>query len=297
MVLKLDPRIPLVWRDPFSLQFGIASPVAVLRDVSTADERMVAALSSGISKSGLMMVGRASGAADPAIEKLLATVAPALLSDVETPVATILVVGTGSTANSVANDLAASGHRVLIARETRAAETQACDFAVIVAHYVVPPELHGLWLRRDIPHLAVVISDTETVVGPVIEPGSGPCLHCIQRYRTESDASWPAIATQLAIRRPPVESPLLASEAAALASRVVARRLADGEAAPAVSRVIAAGTGNVTEREWHPHPQCGCITPGGFSAEGPTRTDSPDADPRGAETPQPTTGRATSARA
>ena len=297
MVLKLDPRIPLVWRDPFSLQFGVAAPVAVLRDVSPAVERMIASLASGISRSGLSMIGRAAGATDAEVESLLDRIAPALLSDVTQPASTVLVVGTGSTADAIAADLAATGHRVLVARDAATAAAQACDFAVIVAHYVIAPELHGLWLRRDLPHLPVVISDSETVVGPVIEPGVGPCLYCLQRYRTQTDASWPAIATQLANRRAASESPLLASEAAALATRIVARRVLEaGPSLAAISRTLSFATGEITELTWLPHPECGCIALDA-SGGGRSESDSPDAAPRGEATRQPTTGPASSALA
>ena len=34
MVLRLDPRLPLVWRSPTSLQLGISRPVVVLEKAS-----------------------------------------------------------------------------------------------------------------------------------------------------------------------------------------------------------------------------------------------------------------------
>ncbi|WAC52840.1 hypothetical protein [Frigoribacterium sp. SL97] len=47
MPLVLDPRIPVVWRDPSTLQVGVDRPTLVLSPVSRLDERVVAALASG----------------------------------------------------------------------------------------------------------------------------------------------------------------------------------------------------------------------------------------------------------
>jgi bacteriocin biosynthesis cyclodehydratase domain-containing protein len=303
MVLKLDPRIPVVWRDPSSLQFGISTPTAVILNVSAAEEQLISALSSGISESGLTMVGRAAGATDAQVASLLDRLSAALLPAPATAgVPTVLIVGSGPTADDLAIDLAVSGARVLVARDSASAADQNCDFAVIVAHYVVPPDLHGMWLRRDIPHLAVIISDTAVTIGPLIEPGVGPCLHCIQRYKSDADAAWPAIATQLLGRRPPSESPLVASEAAAIASRLVSRRLESPTGGDAVSLSVDCTSGTVTTRAWTPHPECGCIIPGGLypaeaSGEARSGTDLPDAAHHVAATRQPTTEQAASSHA
>lgn len=294
MVLKLDPRIPVVWRDPSSLQFGVAAPVAILTDVSSATERMVAALTSGVSRSGLFMIGRASGATDSEVSVLLERMAPALLpEDNRRIVKTVLVAGSGPTADNLALDLAAAGLRVLIARDSDAAASRDCDFAIIVSHFVVAPELHGLWLRRDVPHLPVVISDADVVIGPIVEPGVGPCLHCMQRYASEADAAWPAIATQLLGRTPAAESALVATEAAAMASRITVHRLAGAASSVHESRSISLDTGVVTVREWTPHASCGCIEPGGLperkvSAPAQRGIDSPGVDPLADPILQPT---------
>jgi hypothetical protein len=262
MVLRLDPRIPAVWRDPFSLQFGVGVPVAVLRDVSNADERMIAALSTGISRSGLDMIGRASGATTEQVDSLVERLTPALeLERPETPV-TVVVAGSGPTVVQLAADLAASGLRVRLASSPRAAAEEECDLAIIVGSFVLAPDYFALWLRQDIPHLPVIVDDTAVTVGPVIEPGVGPCLHCINRYRVEADASWPAIATQLLGRRSAAESPLVASEAAALTSRVTARRIRDGAASVHLEWILDIATGTVTTNERVPHPDCGCIALG-----------------------------------
>ncbi|MHB1173430.1 MAG: TOMM precursor leader peptide-binding protein, partial [Lacisediminihabitans sp.] len=78
MALKLDPRLPLVWRSPSSLQLGVDSPPVVLHNVSNAQERMIAALVPGVSRPGLSMIAREAGAAEPEVVSLLSALGPAL---------------------------------------------------------------------------------------------------------------------------------------------------------------------------------------------------------------------------
>jgi bacteriocin biosynthesis cyclodehydratase domain-containing protein len=259
MVLKLDPLYPLVWRSPTSLQLGVAAPVVVLDDVTPADERIIAALSVGVSRPGLTMIGRAAGASDPAVASLLDLLAPALTTPPRPTTAAVTITGSGITVDRIAEALTAGGVRVRIATDVAAASDAPCDFAIAVGHFVLAPELHGLWLRRDIPHLPVVYSDTTVDVGPIIEPGRGPCLYCLQRYRTDADPSWPAISAQLWGRRGSAESPLAASEVAALVSRMTLARLDAGDAASeSLSTEIDLASGDRHTLARHAHPRCGC---------------------------------------
>jgi hypothetical protein len=259
MVLKLDPRYPLVWRSPSSLQLGVASPVVVLHEVSTADELMLSALLAGVSKPGLAMIARGGGVDDAAAAALLEAVAPALETATPDRTHSVALVGSGLTADRIASTLAAEGVRVSRAGDVEEAAAIECSLAIAVGHFVLAPDLHGLWLRRDIPHLPVVLSDTSSSVGPMIEPGVGPCLYCLQRYRTDADPAWPALSAQLWGRRSPTETALVAGELAAAASRAALARLDSGHAASAhLSTDIDARSGATNVRAWQPHPECGC---------------------------------------
>jgi len=292
MVLRIDPRYPLVWRSPSSLQLGVASPVVVLHEVSPADELMLSALLAGVSKPGLAMIARGGGMDDDAAAAVLKAVAPALETPPSPRSHAVTLVGSGLTANRIAATLAEEGVRVTVANDIEAAIDATCDLAIAVGHYVLAPELHGLWLRRDVPHLPVVLSDTSTTIGPLIEPGAGPCLYCLQRYRTDADPAWPALSAQLWGRRSAIETTLVASEIAAVASRAALARLEAGHAASAHSSTeISVRSGQSTTRIWAAHPDCGCT---GVSAAARRESGSPDAD-RGGSRPSsfplpPTTG-------
>ncbi len=287
MVLKLDPRFPLLWRTPTSLQFGADAPRVLLSAVTNADERMIAALVSGVSRSGLSAIGTSAGAEEAEVNRLLDAVSPALLPASSGPARrTVALSGTGRTVDSIAALLRSHGIRVLV-NDTggKRPDLAIPDLAIIVAQFVIEPELHGVWLRRDVPHLAVVLGDTEVRIGPMIEPGNGPCLHCLERQRTDVDPAWPAIASQLWGRGSPAETALVSSEAAALTTRLAVARLQDSptvaELLPtATSLHLDADSGRISRRNWSPHPECACLAlPGNDSADAhPAPTRSPRRD-------------------
>lgn len=261
MVLRLDPRATLVWRDPFSLQFGVDPARVVLREVSSSEERMIAALASGVSRSGLAMIAQSSGAVERDIDSLLMRLDPLLVDDDEpTGPRTVSIAGSGPTVDRIADTLAQSGIRVLVSGR---ATTDDCDLGLAVGHYVLDPDSYGFWLRRDLPHLPIVFGDETVTIGPLVEPGSTACLYCLEHHRRDADASWSAIASQLWGRRSSSETPLVSHEVAAIACRVITRRLALDGPSPGVTAAtslrLRVDTGETTRREWMPHPDCGCI--------------------------------------
>lgn len=257
MVLKVRDGVPLVWRSPSSLQFGVDAPLAVLDDLDEGTERIVAALVSGISRSGFDMMARSLGLPVDAAERLLATLEPVLARSETAPAiaARVAVTGTGPLADELRRLLADVG-------ALAAPNERAPDLAVIVAGWLVGAEDHGRWLRRDIPHLPVVVGDAGVTVGPFVEPGSGPCLYCIQLAKTDADPAWPAIATQLWGRPAPPLPQLAIVEGAAFAARRIAVRLAAGPGL-ALSWRVAAADRRISVRAWTRHAECRCATPEG----------------------------------
>lgn len=284
MVLRLDPRVPLVWRDPHTLQLGVDRPLAVLAEVTTGEERLVAALRRGVGDDGFGALCELTGAGRAAGAALLASLRPALLRDEERPAALVAVDGEGPVAEAIAAHLAERGHRT--SRPDELAE--AVDLAVLVGDFALPPRRHGRWLRRDIPHLAVVIGDAETRVGPLVEPGEGPCVLCHELAAADADPAWPAIASQLLGLRAPAVSALVAAETAAIAARAAIARLERRERRLA-GRVVHldAVTGARRGERVAPHPGCACrALPGNATALGPRRAaPSAPSSARGAAAP------------
>jgi hypothetical protein len=258
MVLKVRDGVPLVWRSPSSLQFGVDAPLAVLDELDEGTERIVAALVSGISRSGFDMMARSLGLGDDVAEKLLVRLEPVLEAPPSATAGSEVVTGSGPLAEELRRLLATEG--VLAAPDD-----PAPDLAIIVAGWLIGAEDHGTWLRRDIPHLPIVAGDAGITVGPFVEPGSGPCLYCVQLTMTDQDAAWPAIATQLWSRPAPPLSELAIAEAAAFAARRIRERLAavstGSTSESATGWRLAAASGELSSRAWTRHAECRCAAP------------------------------------
>lgn len=257
MILKLDPRWPLVWRSPTSLQLGIDPPIVTLDNVTETQERVLSALAVGVSDAGLGIVSR--GRLDETRE-LLELIAAAMLvpPDTREPVL-VAISGAGALVAELGRTLGASGVHTVIAGRADDLLDQGADLAVAIGHFVLPASVHSLWLRRDVPHLPVVFSDTGVQIGPVVEPGIGPCLRCLELHRRDTDPAWPAVAAQLLGRGGSAESALLVIESAAAAARLVLGRIEREAAGASVSLRIDAATGDRNWREWVAHPDCGCL--------------------------------------
>ena len=124
------------------------------------------------------------------------------------------------------------------------------------------------WTPHGLVHLPVVVQGPRLLVGPLIVPGRGPCLRCLELHRRDRDPSWPALLTQIACRRPDVvepavdTDPALATVGAGLAAMVVGTHL-DGRPVPdGVSLEVALPWPRVTQRGWSAHPRCTCAGSG-----------------------------------
>jgi bacteriocin biosynthesis cyclodehydratase domain-containing protein len=291
MILRLDPRFPLVWRTPDTIQLGIDRPLAIVPGVTAPLESVINALRVGVPRSGALMLGRQAGATDAATTALLRALAPALVGGEPRPVRpgaegppvtaawfdgrragtadadagtrpVVCVDGDGPTAQRIRGLLTDLGITV-VAVEAHPPEAGPKhtdpDLAVIVDHFVLAPERHNRWLRRDVPHLPVLFGDAEARVGPLVEPGAGPCLTCLELERVDEDPAWPAIACQLLHRTAPTETARLGIEVATTAAGLVHERLfAASNQFAAASLAIDAETLTVRRRAHRPHERCGC---------------------------------------
>ena len=259
MALRLNPRYPLVWRTPFCVQLGIDQAIVTIGGLTAAHEAVLAALAVGVHRSGAILLGTLAGASVAEVEQLLDQLEPALLfvaDDAEPAVApkprTVLVDGNGPTAMRVRALLAHLG----IEEPATGSEP---ELAVLIGQYVFSPERHGRWLRRDIPHLPVIFSDRTVRVGPLVEPGYGPCLTCLELTHLDDDPAWPAMACQLVLREAPSETPRLSFELAARVAGLVQDRLETGRSVLFTRSLrFDALNGRITGFVHRLHERCGC---------------------------------------
>ena len=252
MVLRLVSDLPLVWRTPSSLQFGSDEPVVVLENVTDGEDRLLTTLSAGISPTGYAMLARSLGVPDDDADALLAHLAPVLVGDAADALPRAAVLGDSPLARSVG---------ALLRSADVLASPEESAIVVLVADWVLAPADHLAWLNRDVPHLPVVVGERTVTVGPLVEPGDGPCLYCVQLARLDADPAWNAVATQLLGRRGRVVGDLERTEAAAFVARRVLGRLSGQRYRGRAWRLDAAG--GVTSRSWGRHPDCRCGAPAG----------------------------------
>ncbi|TDW30926.1 bacteriocin biosynthesis cyclodehydratase domain-containing protein [Cryobacterium psychrophilum] len=268
MLIQLNPRLPLVWRTPDTIQVGIDRPVVVVTGVTVALEAVITGLRAGVPLSGALLLGREAGASAAAVTRLIEQLAPALV-DHSTPGTgasgtsaarpTVIVDGVGPTAERLGGLLQELG--LVDASAALPANTQP-SLAVLIGHYVLQPDRHTHWLRRDVPHLPVIYGDAGVRIGPLVQPGSGPCLVCVELEHVDLDPAWPALACQLVRRAAATETPRLSIEVAARVA-VLAHDLLGNEAEHPASLlggsvVIDAATGEVRRRVHLAHARCAC---------------------------------------
>lgn len=135
----------------------------------------------------------------------------------------------------------------------------APDVAVLVEHGVASPVRSRPLVREDLVHLSVVVGEVDVTIGPLVVPGEGPCLRCLDLTRCDEDPRWPAVATQVAADPPAGVESSLAPLAAALAVGQVLAHL-DGREVVARSATLDLDAVSPLPRRTPRavHPQCGC---------------------------------------
>jgi bacteriocin biosynthesis cyclodehydratase domain-containing protein len=133
-------------------------------------------------------------------------------------------------------------------------------FAVLVG-FAAPAALTALaYGSRRLAHLAVSVRDGTVVVGPLVRPGSTPCLNCLDLHRIDRDPAWRLVAAQLHTgpdMAEPVTAVTALTGAAFAASEVLAH--IDGRVPTTLGATVEiAGPGQSTRRRWSQHPKCGC---------------------------------------
>lgn len=140
------------------------------------------------------------------------------------------------------------------------------DLVVLVENGVADAARAAGLVSSDIPHLSVVVGEDVVVVGPLVRPGHGPCLRCLDLHRTDRDPAWPSLVAQ--VLHPPPGTPepeeaAVSVVAAGLAALQVLGHL-DGVGRPAAASAtleIELPDGLVARRPWGVHPRCGCLWP------------------------------------
>lgn len=76
-------------------------------------------------------------------------------------------------------------------------DAEPTDLAVVVSATPSTPESVRPWLAARVPVLPVWCLHEQASIGPLLLPGRGPCLHCLDLTRAEVDPGWPWLSAQL----------------------------------------------------------------------------------------------------
>ncbi|MCU1528959.1 MAG: hypothetical protein JWP75_2722 [Frondihabitans sp.] len=260
MEIRFDPCLPLVWRDPQTLQIGADRALVVLERITARDERIVAAIAAGHGRSGAASVAQRARCSEREVSSLIARLGPALAPSRTQVSETIAIAGSCALVDEIAHLLESCGLAVSPIDAETVEQRPPPSLGVAVAHQVHDPIVGAAWLRRDVPHLSVVVGDQSTRVGPVIVPGVTACAHCLDLPRSDVDRSWGVIAGQLWARSPIEPSLLATREAAVLAVRRVVARLGRVESPEPDAAIVTVDstTGRIRRTLSRSHPACGC---------------------------------------
>lgn len=144
------------------------------------------------------------------------------------------------------------------------------DAVVLVEQDVSDPVRQRPLMAEDVAHLLVVVRELDVAVGPLVTPGRGACGRCLDLHRTDADARWPALATQLLGTTSRGAEVTASAVAAGLAAGEVLAHL-DGRAVATAGATLLVDPRRPVPgiRQWPVHPQCGCTgLPGTVSGDG-----------------------------
>lgn len=269
---RLAGRLPLTWRGEGVLQLGLDAAGIVLEGVPAGVADAVTALAEPRTIAELERL--APGLPAPWLPWLLARLDSAgLLATDPGRSPRFGLIGDGVLADQIADGVTRAGPAEVVrfshARRPRPNDsplphwgrlTDELPAFVVIATDTQEPDriLTDALARTGRTHLIVRLEADRAVVGPLVSPGSTPCVRCQDLLRCRYDPAWPILAAQLCRDRP-VPDPTLLAWAVSTAVVQIQCQLRGGE--PDVTgRTLELHATDLTlhTREWPVHPGCGC---------------------------------------
>ena len=244
---RIDPALPLLWREPGVLQVGV-------------DPRRALAVS-GVSPDFPAVLRGSARACDAADAQALALLDAAGLIDRQSPPQRwddtwAQVVGDGPAASAVVAGLrdAGLGH-VSTGGEPNPAGP---DLVVVVPSRGRGMEHETALVASTVAHLWAYVRDGRAVVGPLVVPGATSCQRCHDLHRADADPAWPALALAWEQQTPRPVSAATVSVLAATTTRQCLAWLRGARPACVGSTLEEQPDGQMLRVSWSVHPGCGC---------------------------------------
>ncbi|NYJ73857.1 hypothetical protein [Allobranchiibius huperziae] len=251
-------------RDPGEVALGLGAERAlVLSGLSDAETRAVIGLGPMTARQwGSAHLVRPPSTRWPDVVRLLGDAASRLTGP-DAVSGSVTVAGVGSVPDAIRDVLTGMGAR---------ADPDHTTLAVLIAAEHVPARAAERWRRDGVPHLPVVLGAGRAVIGPLIRPGVGPCLGCLDHHRAVRDPGWAAIAAggpwddvaAIGVDAPgvlgmlgPVSAPADLRAVVSGLVGLVARGHLSGQPLPVgVSVTVTTPSPRVQHRLWRAHPRC-----------------------------------------
>jgi hypothetical protein len=186
MFVRIDPSIPVVWRDSDTVQFGLDPVYGRLGPLGNVQARGIAELIRGTSLNRLASV--LGGV--PAARELIASCGDVFQQPPRATLPRLAVVGVVPGRDIIARTWAGATQSTVVAESSHDLAGADVDFVILVSHFVVSPIDIQPWLGRDINHCAIVFGESSVRVGPVVVPGNSACIRCVELTHVDSDATW-----------------------------------------------------------------------------------------------------------
>lgn len=277
---RFRPWLRPVARRQGGIQFGMGPAGVILEGLTATEASLLAGLDGTLTRRATFERARRVGVSSARWRELLEVLERLDVIDDQRgrpdPVARIagqvLVDGAGELARECALLLRRCGvervshGRTAVDVALAAPQAPQPDLVVVVGDHALDPRRGDVWLRRRVPHLAVIASGDRAQVGPLLAAGPlTPCLWCLDLHRTDRDDEWPTLMAQLCradgstLTGYPVPDELPAG-LVHLVSGVVslyAVGLLTGEHPPeGVSAEMSLPWPRMDHRRWPRHPRC-----------------------------------------
>jgi hypothetical protein len=209
--IRIDPSIPVVWRDSETVQLGLDPEYARLGPLDLSGARGVTELVRGTSLARLASIVGGEHVA----RSLIDSCGDVFHRSPRAILPRLAVVGVAPATDTIARTWAGSTRSTVVAASSADITAVDVDFVLLVSHFVVSPIDIQPWLGRDINHCAIVFGESSVRVGPVVRPGETACIRCVELAHIDSDPTWSAVAPQMWRRNAAADSIDLAIHAAA----------------------------------------------------------------------------------
>ncbi len=268
----LNPAMPVLLRPDGAVQVGWDPKRAVLvrppEGLSAAAlAELLRALQYGATLADLR--ARFEVDADELVASLVGAGVVTATERRRTRSASIRIHGRGPLSDLLAGALRCSGARVTQSSVTQAAPSEMTDLVVLSDFLVADPRVIRELHTARVAHLPVRLRDGTGLVGPLVIPGVTSCLGCADLHRSERDAAWPAVASQLRDTVGSADRATVLATAALALNQVdrVIRAVRSGEAVGTSSEPpqtldttleFDVNAGAIVARRWSRHPRCWC---------------------------------------